>query len=90
MHPVKTHWFAKPTLWIRILSVAHSTLGAITEEDAKAEGYPSLLSYRAAWERIFKRTWDDALPVWVITFCVHDGPPPRQQQRTLFDEEGDF
>lgn len=86
VHPVKCSRFEKARGYVRILDTTEEPLGNTTEADAKAEGYSSLENYKAAWERIFKTAWNDDLLVWVVTFCVYDGPPPkREEQSTLFD-----
>ena len=50
-------------------SVEHQTLGAMTDADAKAEGYPDLANYKQVILQMHKgMMWDENCLVWVHTF----------------------
>lgn len=84
VHPIKCSFYEKPKGWVRILDRYQDKLGATTEADAYAEGYSSVENYKAAWERIYRTQWDDDLLVWVVTFCIYNGPDPeKREQSTL-------
>lgn len=68
VYPVKRDYYSKPSCHVRVLKVFEDRLGNMTAEDAKAEGYSSLDSYKAVWERIWKQPWNPDTLVWVIEF----------------------
>jgi len=90
IHQCRTKLFGKPFARVRILEVRRKPLGALNDDDARAEGYESREAYREAWERIYGN-WDSQELVWVVRFelvstCLHrpgtSGPagcvmPPR-------------
>lgn len=57
---------------VRILDVRRELLGAITLQDAQAEGYTMVAEYLTAFERI-NGSAPPELPVWVVEFEVVDG-----------------
>ncbi|HEY3363995.1 MAG TPA: ASCH domain-containing protein [Symbiobacteriaceae bacterium] len=67
-HTVKASWFGPEECRVEIMYVYQARLGSLSEDDARKEGYASVNSYKAAWERIYKARWDDELLVWVVEF----------------------
>lgn len=52
-----------------ITTLNRQTLGEMTEDDALAEGFPNLQSYRELIIRMHSgMEWNDAHPVWVHSF----------------------
>lgn len=69
----KTHIHNGSPLRIRITGLRLARLQDITEEDAQAEGVPSVEEYRRLWKNINKARgtrWEDNPFVWVIKFEV--------------------
>jgi hypothetical protein len=52
---------------ITIIRLYQQRLGAMTEDDACREGFPSLHNYKKAWESIYG-PWDENMVVWVVEF----------------------
>src|SRR4051794_30732078 len=52
---------------VLVTDVQCSRLGAMTDTDARMEGFPSLLEFRATWEAMHG-DWNPDAAVWVITF----------------------
>jgi hypothetical protein len=63
---ISKEFFAK----IRILDVHLEELGSISEEDAKAEGYPSIGAYLNAFREINHIRYLGDLAVYVVRFEV--------------------
>ena len=62
-------------IWLKIVDVTIDTLGAMTDEDAIAEGYRNVEEYKNEWNRLNAKRgypWKNDLPVWVITFTKFD------------------
>ena len=56
-----------------ITSVERQRIGEMTEEDAKAEGYPNLEIYKQIILQMHANmTWDDQSLVWVHSFKRND------------------
>jgi hypothetical protein len=57
---------------VRIATVRQEPLHAISEADARAEGYDSIAAYAEAWDKINGKKrgcrWADNPSVWVISF----------------------
>ncbi len=52
---------------IQVLGVREQLLGAMTEAEARAEGYKDLETFRHAWTRQYSR-FDPGEDVWVVEF----------------------
>jgi hypothetical protein len=61
-------WASRLTL--EIIAVRTGWLQAISEADARAEGFAGVSEYRRYWERRMC-LWDQNLRVWIVTFIVH-------------------
>ena len=53
---------------IKVTAVRQEKLGALTYEDAVAEGFRTRDEFFAYWEGLYQEKPDPELPVWVITF----------------------
>lgn len=69
VHQCKTGLFDDLFARVKILDVYEERLGDMGYVDIAAEGYAGK-DYKAAWERINKKPWDDDLVVWVVAFEV--------------------
>jgi len=67
IHQCRTRLFGQPFAKVRILEVRREPLGALNNDDARAEGYESREAYREVWERIYG-SWDANQLVWVVRF----------------------
>lgn len=54
---------------IKIKRVREQLLGAMTEADAKAEGYPNLAAFQQVWAQQYGH-FDPCEDVWVIDFSL--------------------
>ena len=52
---------------VRVLKIYSQRLGEVTEEDARREGFKSLMEFRRAWIDIYQ-SWDDEQRIWVVEF----------------------
>ena len=65
---------AKARLWLQITDITISKLGDMTDQDAHAEGYPTLDAYKTEWHRLNAKRgfpWRDHQLVWVLTFQIY-------------------
>lgn len=68
VHQCKTRRNADPFARVEILDVRGERLGDISDDDVRREGYEERGDYIEAWERIYRRPWDDEMEVWVVDF----------------------
>lgn len=73
VHLCGTKLFGGTFARVKILDVYEERLGDMGQTDIAAEGYAGK-DYKAAWERINKKPWDDDEVVWVVMFEVVDCP----------------
>ncbi|MBI4218840.1 MAG: ASCH domain-containing protein [Chloroflexi bacterium] len=66
-----TRLFGEPFATVRVLRVWQEPLGAISEADARAEGFESRDQFLKAFEEINGRT-DPRTHVWAVEFRVED------------------
>lgn len=52
---------------VRILSVNRESLGQISDEDVRNEGFGTKKAFQEAWTAIYG-SWEDEKEVWVIKF----------------------
>lgn len=62
VHQCRLNYRGEPFAHVRITGVRREKLGAISEADAKKEGYPSVEAYREAFTRIYG-FWDPDMEV---------------------------
>jgi hypothetical protein len=75
---------------ITILAVRRERLGAISEKDAKREGYRTVYEFRGIWTQLHG-AWTPDREVWVITFVLGDRTEkPRYLARRLGSRRGDY
>jgi len=67
VHQCKLNYVSEPFARVRILGVRREPLGALNDDDARAEGYESVDAYRRAFEDIYG-FWDGDRLVWVVRF----------------------
>jgi hypothetical protein len=60
---------------LEVLDRWEEALGDISEENARAEGYPSVEAYRGIWVRINRKPWDPREVVKVAEFRVLEVGP---------------
>jgi hypothetical protein len=69
VHQAKTNYKDAPFADLLITRVRSEQLGAISENDARKEGYPSVEAYQEAFGRIYG-WWKPKTEVWVLDFEV--------------------
>lgn len=78
------------SLRITIVAVRREKLGAISEKDAKREGYRTVYEFKQTWKELHG-TWTPDLDVWVITFVAGDRTEkPRFLAAKLGTRRGDY
>lgn len=70
VHQCKTNLFGDVFARVKIIQVRQERLGDISREDLVREGHATGEDYKAVWERIYKKPWDDELLVWVVDFEI--------------------
>lgn len=57
---------------IRLTDIRQEALGTISDDDARAEGYPTRDGFLATWRSIYGEGFDLSRDVWVLTFELAD------------------
>lgn len=71
VYGVQEHITADSIAFIKLTSAREQLLGAVTEEDAQAEGYLNLADFVAAWTKQYG-TFDPSEDVWKLEFELID------------------
>ena len=71
-YQARTRLFGKPFAVLKVLDVAYGSLCAVTDDDARAEGYRDRESFLEAFCRINGLKYPDLvdLMVWTVYFTV--------------------
>ena len=75
VYQAKVSYMAKPFAWLKVTAIWQERLGAMTDEDAVAEGY----TRRAHYFNVFESIYGDAdmqQLVWVLVFKRVPAPQP--------------
>ncbi len=71
VYSVQAHMSEDTVASIKITSVREQPLGAVTEDEARAEGFDSLAAFKESWGERFG-PFDPALEVWRVEFRLVD------------------
>lgn len=72
---VRTWIYEKSLARIRITGKRQETLGEISEEDARREGYKDAEEFKRAWSELHRKMgWQPGLLVWVYDFELVEAP----------------
>ncbi len=71
VYGVQTHLSKESIAFIKVTSVKEQLLGAVTDAEAKAEGYNDLDAFKAAWIKSYG-AFEPTDDVWKIEFKLID------------------